>query len=258
MRVLAFFNGAWRLLFEGPPGADRYIEFSMPAEFFQDQEGKPLALPASVVKIEFYQGSKPLNTEELPLNVDCPEQFCGRYMAAPQLSSLDARIAQAGAAVTKTYREYVRWLEKLRGSKGGSLKVTKFQANLDQFFRHVHIGLRGERERLEKNARSLFTVRHTLLDLSKWLKEVMTADAALPSDECRSFLIERLAEEVAGLLRLSNQHIALQSPMRKALDDTGVHEALDTALTWVRARDGDDVEEFQRQTVRRFAMRRMP
>lgn len=251
MRVLALVDGNRMLIYEVALGADSFIEFAMPAEFFKEQEGMPLALRANVLQIEFYRGSELLRTEDLPLNVDCADEFHGLDRVAPALTSLDARIAQAGAGVTLTYREQAKWLENLRadGNKGKGLNVIQFQADLDQFFRRVHTGLRGERERLKRNARSPSTIRRTLRDLAGWLKKFNSPDAALPSDECRMFLVERLAEETENLLRISAGQDEIRAAMPKALAEMGLASALDSALAWVRARDAGGAEEFQKQTL---------
>ena len=252
MRALALIDGHWSLLAEVALDSDTAVEFAVPVEFFEALEGMPIALRADSMKIELYRGAQLLRTEELPLNVDCPDQFHGLHMVGPVLSSLDARIAQAGAGVSLTYRDQARWLEALRMSrlrKKGP-KITGFQANLDQFFRHVHTGLRGHRERLRKNARSVFTVRRTMRDLSRWLGEVTSLDAALPNDECRVFLIERLAEESENALRQSSEDAATRAALPTALVDTGFAAALDGAVAWVRSRSGDGEDEFYRQAVR--------
>lgn len=173
-------------------------------------------------------------------------------MVGPVLSSLDARIAQAGAGVSMSYRDQEKWLETLRMSKlqGKGLKVAGFQANLDQFFRHVHTGLRGHRERLRKNIRSIFTVRRTLRDLSRWLGEATSPAAALPNDECRVFLIERLAEESENALRLSSEEVTTRAALPGMLAATELASALDEAVSWVRARSGGSSDEFCKQAVR--------
>jgi hypothetical protein len=251
IRVLAFVDGSWSLVSEVALGPEPVVEFSLPAEFIEKNEGVPLALRSDAVRIEFYQRSELLHQEDVPLNVDCPDQFNGLHMVGPELSSLDARIAQAGAGVTLSYRDQAKWLERLRAGelKGTGLKVTRFQADLDQYFRHVHTGLRGHRERLKKNARSLFTVRRTMRDLSRWLGEVVSPDATLPSDECRMFLVERLAEETENVLRLASEQTALHAALPKAIADTALPAALDAAFGWVRALDARGAEEFRKQAV---------
>jgi hypothetical protein len=252
MRALAFIEGQWSLLAEVALGSDSAIEFAVPAGFFEELEGMPLALRADSIRVELYRGAQLLRAEELPLNVDCPDQFHGLHMVGPVLSSLDARIAQAGAGVSMTYRDQAKWLEALRLSKlqGKGLKVTGFQANLDQFFRHVHTGLRGHRERLRKNNRSVFTLRRTLRDLSRWLVEATSPDAVLPNDECRVFLIERLAEESENALRRSIEEVTTRAALPEALADTRLASALDEAVSWVRARSGNGSDEFCKQAVR--------
>ncbi len=252
IRVRALIDGSWMLLSEVPLGTETTVEFEMPAKFFEQQEGMPSALRADAVRVEFYRGSALAHTEDLPLNVDCPDQFHGLHMVGPVLSSLDARIAQAGADVALTYREQAKWLEERRGDwrKGTGLRVVRFQANLDQYFRHVHTGLRGERERLKKNPRSPFTVRRTLRDLSRWLGEVISSGGALPNEECKMFLVERLAEETANALRLSSEQVGVRDTLSGVLRDTGFPAILDAALAWARSRSAPGEEEFQKQTIR--------
>jgi hypothetical protein len=252
MRALAFIDGHWIPLAEIALGSDADIEFVVPETLFDDLEGMPLALRADSIKVELYRGTQLLSAEELPLNVDCPDQFHGLHMVGPVLSSLDARIAQAGSGVSMTYRDQAKLLDALRMSKlqGRGLKVTGFQSNLDQFFRRVHTGLRGHRERLRKNIRSVFTVRRTLRDLSRWINEATSPDTVLPNDECRVFVIERLAEEIENALRRSIEEVTTRAALPAALADTALASALDDAVSWVRARSENGSGEFCKQALR--------
>ena len=75
-------------------------------------------------------------------------------------------------------------------------------------------------------------------------------DAALPNEECRMFLLERLAEETENALKLSTEQVALRTMIPEVLANTGLPAALGTALAWARSRDARRAEEFQKQTIR--------
>ena len=251
MRTSVRIDGQWRLVSEIARGLETEIAVDVPDWFFDELEGLPQALRTDCVRFEFFHGLELIGTEDVPLNVDCPDQFHGLHMVGPVLTGLDARIAHAGAGVAVTYRDQGKWLLTLRGRElpAAGLGVTRFQANLDQFFRRVHTGLRGHRARLRKNRRSVFTLRRTLRDLSRWLGEVSAPNAGLPNEECSVFLVERLAEEIENAVRLSGEDVTTRAALPGAVADTALSGALDAALAWVRSRNSIGASEFYRQAA---------
>lgn len=176
-------------------------------------------------------------------------------MVGPLLSSLDERIAHAGAGVVMTYRQQEKWLQKLRTEQFGNrqVSVVSHQADLDRFFRNVHVGLRGLRERIRRNSRSAFVVKRTVVDLSRWLAAVVANDQAPLTNECRLYLVCHFAEEAGDALRRWDEQPALRDTVRKAVVETELELALRAALAWVGAFSSEDAEPFREQTNRALA-----
>lgn len=252
LQLLAHVDGKWIVLAESAVSDGESVELTVGETLFLEERENIRLLRTSQVRIDLYRDGKLLAQYEVPLNVDCPEQFHGLVMSGPLLLTLDARIAQAGMGGTLTYREQAKLLERIRSrtlSEGPRIGVTRHHADLDRFFRHVHSGLRGLRARLLKNARSTFTVRRTLRDLSRWMHDVAT-DKQLPSDECRFYLIEQLADEISFAFRSAQECDAVRPCLAQCIDEFEMEAALEGTSRWIRDFRGDDTEEF-RKTVRR-------
>jgi hypothetical protein len=252
VRITMWAGDAWQFVAEAPIGEDGTCKCKILNQVLVESVGGVKTLRADTLRVELYRGSERVHVEEVPLNVDCPEDFHGLDHVGPILSSLDARIAQAGAGTVMSYRDQARLLEKLRAkaTQSAGPKVTKFQADLDQFFRHVHSGLRGLNERLKRSPRSSYTIEQILAKLGHWLREATKPDCALPSDECRVFLIERLADSIEQLLSDAAGKEELRSSLIGKLRELALAETMQGALAWLAERQ---VSLFHKQAAETLA-----
>lgn len=248
-RLSALIDGAWVQVAEGAVGADGTVEIAAPLLATAHASTGLLTLRAARVRLEVFTAEgAALGADEAPLNVDCPEQFCGLAMVGPLLLTLDQRIAQAGAGVPMTYREQQRWLERLRQQQAGApagLALPSHQADLDKFFRNLHTGLRGLRRRQEASPRSEFVLRNALRQFGKWCAEAVDPDAKVATAECRVFLLDRLSREMAAALGRAAE-------VPSAAKGLGLVSAADHALEWLAANEAPDTTEYVTETRARF------
>ena len=254
-RLAAEVAGAWTLLAEGELGEDASISVAVTGLTTTDPETTLFALRTSHVRLELVAGDgSTVAVADAPLNVDCPEQFCGLAMVGPLLLTLDQRIAQAGAGVPTTYREQQKWLERLHQEHGpGSLPVPTHQADLDRFFRNLHTGLKGLRRRLEAAPRSEFVLRNALRQLVSWCSEVVASGGKVPTDECRAFLLDHLAREMlvalSGPTGLRQLHPVC--PAWRA--NWGCTQPSRTAQSWLAAVQLPAAAAYLRKTRKRLS-----
>jgi hypothetical protein len=193
-----------------------------------------------------------LACDEAPLNVDCPHQFCGMAMVGPLLLTLDQRIAQAGAGAPMTYREQQKWLERLRQHEEAAVvAVSTHQADLDKFFRNQYTGLKGIRRRMEKSPRSEFMLRNTLRQLASWCSEAVAPDGKLASDECRIFLLDRIAGEMLAVCR-GMEKTSAASRLSATVGELGLTASIEAAQSWLTAKARIETRAYQRKTRRQF------
>ena len=135
-----------------------------------------------------------------------------------------------------TYREQQKWLERFRQQDGAAVTaVSSHQADLDKFFRNLYTGLKGLRRRLETSPRSEFALRNTLRQLSGWCSEAVAPDGKIASDECRIFLLDRLAGEMlVGTAPGRGKHSRRITRLVTA-GELGLDASLEAALSWLSA-----------------------
>lgn len=108
-----------------------------------------------------------------PVNIDCPGDGVNSYVKTGAGDDLDEEIYCYGLAGATSYQKMKDDVEKLEedetvGKPGAdNAPVPEHQADLDQFFRKVHIGLRGMVQRLEPRS-SAVAFRDVLRMLGRW------------------------------------------------------------------------------------------
>jgi hypothetical protein len=254
-RLSALVEGLWLLLADG--ACDGGETWSIPTADLaaSDPETKLLTVRAARVRLEILSGEGDvLAADEAPLNVDCPEQFCGLAMVGPLLLTLDQRIAQAGAGAPMTYREQQKWLEGFRQHQGrpGGMAVPTHQADLDRFFRNLHAGLIGLRRRLEASRRSEFVIRNVLRRLSGWCNEAVAPDGKVATPECRVFLLDRLSQGLLAALERAAESPALATRVSASAGELGLGAAVESSLAWLSATELPDTAAYLGKTRRRF------
>jgi hypothetical protein len=254
-RLSAEVEGAWVLIGEGAWGDGDTV--SVPASFLvtADPKTKLHTLISSRVRLEILaEDGSVLAQDETPLNVDCPQQFCGLAMVGRLLLTLDQRIAQAGAGAPMTYREQQKWLERFRQQdEAAVVTVSSHQGDLDKFFRNLYTGLKGIRRRLDASPRSEFALRNTLRQLSGWCSEAVAADGKIATDECRAFLLDRLAGELLSALGRATAHPAAATRLSASVTELGVDTAVNAALSWLSSAGPIDAAAYLRRTRMRFS-----
>ena len=254
-RLTAIVEGGWLQLAE-----DTWVEgdtVSVPVANLTTptSETELLVLRASRIRMEILaEDGNVLASDEAPLNVDCPGQFCGLSMVSPVLLTLDQRIAHAGAGVPMTYREQQKYLERLGQQESPPHPaVPTYQADLDTFFRNLHAGLGGLRRRLEVSPHSEFALRNTLRQLSSWCAEAVASDGKVPSNECRAFLLDRLAGEMIVALGRATEVPAVASRVREMVVEVGLGGAVEGAQLWLAAGNLRGATAYLRKTRKRFS-----
>ena len=174
-------------------------------------------------------------------------------MVGPLLLTLDQRIAQAGSEAPMTYREQQKWLERLRQPDGGPVvTVSTHQGNLDQFFRNLYTGLKGLRRRLEASPHSEFTLRNTLRQLTGWCWEAVAPDGKVATDECRVFLLDRLAGEMLTALTVVAENSPAASRLSATAGELGLVASIKAALSWLSNATAADTGAYHRKTRKRL------
>jgi hypothetical protein len=255
IRLSALVEGAWLPLAEGACDGSETWSIPTAALAICDPETKLLTVRAARVRVEILGGDGAvLAADEAPLNVDCPEQFCGLAMVGPLLLTLDQRIAHAGAGAPMTYREQQKWLERFRQQQGGSggMAVPSHQADLDRFFRNLHAGLKGLHRRLEASRRSEFVLRNVLRQLSGWCAEAVATDGKVATDECRIFLLDRLAQGLLAALERAAESPALATRVSASVGELGLGAAVESSQAWLAKAALPDTTAYLRKTRQRF------
>jgi hypothetical protein len=247
-------EGVWVQLAVGHWSGSDTMSIPAPTLLTADPETKLHTLSASRVRLEILAGDdSTLACGEAPLNVDCPHEFCGMAMVGPLLLAIDERIAQAGAGAPMTYREQQKWLERLRQQDGlAVMAVSSHQADLDKFFRNLNTGLKGLRRRLDASPHSEFTLRNTLRQLSGWCSEAVAPDGKVATDECRIFLLDRLAGEMLTTVNRAIENTSAASRLSATAGQLGLGSSLEAALSWLSAAALADTGEYRRRTRKRF------
>ena len=126
------------------------------------------------------------------------------------------------------------------------------QADLDRFFRNLHTGLRGLRRRLVASPYSVFTLRNALRQLSAWCAEAVAPEGQVVTDECRAFLLDRLAEEMLAALDRATANTAAASGLSGRLNELGCGAAVEAALAWLSTASIPDAKAYLGTTRKRF------
>jgi hypothetical protein len=254
-RLSALVEGTWLPLAGGVCDGSETWSIPTAALATCDPETKLLTVRATRVRVEILSGEGAvLAADEAPLNVDCPEQFCGLAMVGPLLLTLDQRIAQAGAGAPMTYREQQKWLERFRQQQGGpgGMALPSHQADLDRFFRNLHAGMKGLHRRLEASRRSEFVLRNVLRQLSRWCTEAIAPDGKVATPECRIFLLDRLSQGLLAALERAAESPALATRVSASAGELGLGTAVQSSLAWLSTTGLPDTAAYLRKTRRRF------
>jgi hypothetical protein len=221
----------------------------------EDPKTKLHTLISSRIRLEILSlDGSVLAKDETPLNVDCPQHFCGLAMVGPLLLTLDQRIAQAGAGSPMTYREQQKWLERFRQQDAFAVvTLSSHQADLDKFFRNLYTGLKGLRRRLDKSPGSEFALRNTLRQLSGWCSEAVAPEGKIATDECRVFLLDRLAREILAALGVAAGYPAFASRLPAIANELRLTTAIEAAQSWLSTSNLGDTAAYLRKTQSRFS-----
>lgn len=254
-RILVGSEGSWVVLGSGEWQPADSLAVRVEGLITEDPKTGLQTLIASRVRVEILgaDGTTVLASDDAPLNVDCPQHFCGLAMVGPLLLSLDERIAQAGAGVPMTYREQQKWLERFR-QHDPSVAGTRsdHQADLDRFFRNLHTGLKGLRRRLEQSPASEFALRNVLRQLAGWCAEAVAPESRISTAECRLFLLDRLAREIGGAISRVEAGSALAARLPAVAADLRLAEPIAAARSWLTASGPAAAAAYLRATGKAF------
>ncbi len=255
-RALIEVSGAWIVVGTGALIEGRRLVLDVP-QFLETDRHELVSLKSSQVRVEVLDASGGVIVKSIvPVNVDCPQQFCGLALVGSIMSALDERIAFAGCGAIQTYREQQNFLEKHRSrdpNPSGTPAVLTHQADLDRFFRNLQTGFRGVRARLRDLPNSEFTLRRTIKDLTRWFQETVTEERESLSMECRLFLVNRLARELAQTLALGEQSRILAPKLKTIAHDFQLPATLQSASLWIGTLPDNRVRAYAKDTGRLLA-----
>ena len=104
-RALIELNGAWVVVGSGALVVGQDLVLDVP-EFLETDKHKLLSLKSSQVRVDVLDASGRIVASSIvPVNVDCPAEFCGTVLVGAIMSTLDERIAFAGCGAHQTYRQ---------------------------------------------------------------------------------------------------------------------------------------------------------
>jgi hypothetical protein len=255
-RVLIELNGAWIIIGSGPLVEGEKLVLDVP-RFVDTDEHQLLSLKSSQVRVEMLnaEGSV-IASSPVPVNVDCPQQFCGTVLVGSIMATLDERIAFEGCGTFQTYRQQQDFLERHRSRDPlpkGTPAVLTHQADLDRFFRNLQTGFRGVRTRLKAMPNSEFTLRRTVKDLVRWCQETLTDKSERLSMECRLFLVDRLARQLQQTLEAGERSRILAPQLNAIAREFQVSATLRSASEWMDALRDNRVRSYVKDTARLLA-----
>lgn len=252
VRALIEVNGAWIVVGEGNLVEGQRLVLDVP-QFVETDEHNLLSLKSSQVRVEMLDASGGvIGSSIVPVNVDCPQQFCGTVLVGAIMSTLDERIAFAGCGAIQSYRQQLDFLEQHRkraSSPKGAPTVLTHQADLDRFFRNLQSGFRGIRARLNAMPNSEFTLRRTLKDLTQWCHETVTEETDRLPTECRLFLVDRLARELQRTLELGEESRILAPLLRSMVREFQLPATLQLASQWIDTLSDNRVRPYVGDTA---------
>jgi hypothetical protein len=215
-------DNAHLALGEVKPPFGECVEFELPETAFvkQDVEGKLRQLPYHRVRIEaFNEQGHSMGAGEAALNVDCPEDFCGDWLCSPEESRLENIIYRAGLGMAADYDAMRKQVERVmtaaeRGSSE-AVPMPSHQADLDVFFRRLHLGFRGLSQRLRQAGGSPYVCRDALRRLGQWAQAVVQADNSYSAEQ-RLYIADRILRAVsdcADAIRHAKRHPTAIAPI---------------------------------------------
>ena len=152
-----------------------------------------------------------------------------------------------------SYREQQRWLERLHeNSHAGRPGLTSHQADLDRFFRNLHSGLKGIERKLRNAPRSEFTFRNILYHLSSWCGEAVAEKTKIASDECRIFLVDRLAAGMLAATQRAAEIPGLAPRICPIAEDLRLTATIEAVEAWLEHFAKSVVGGYVKTTRRRF------
>lgn len=255
-RALIEVNGAWVIVGSGALVEGQTLVLDVP-QFLETDQHKLLSLKSSQVRVELLDaGGSVIASSIVPVNVDCPQQFCGTVLVGSIMSTLDERIAFAGCGAIQTYRQQQDFLAQHRSrdpSPKWTLAVLTHQADLDRFFRNLQTGFRGIRARLHAMPNSEFTLRRTIKDLTRWCQETVTEEGERLSAECRLFLVDRLARELQRTLEFGEKSRILAPQLKTMAHEFQLPATLQSASQWIDTLRDNRVRAYVKDTARLLA-----
>jgi hypothetical protein len=256
-RALIEVNGAWIVVGSGAIVEGQRLVLDVP-QFLEIDRHDLVSLKSSQIRVEVLDASGSVIAKSIaPVNVDCPQQFCGTVLVGSIMSTLDERIAFAGCGGLQTYREQQNFLEKHRSRDStpkGTPAVLTHQADLDRFFRNLQTGFRGVRARLRTLPNSEFTLRRTIKDLTRWCQETLTEESESLSMECRLFLVDRLARELEQTLALGQRSRILAPQLLTIAHEFQLPATLQSASQWIDTLPDKRIRAYVKDTGRRLAL----
>jgi hypothetical protein len=200
-------------------------EFPLPeaAMITQGPDNGLRQLPYHRIRLEaFDEEGRSIGRSEAALNVDSPEGFYGDWLCSPEESRLENRIFQAGLGAVADYGAMRKYVERVLSASGRgrdqSVPMPSHQADLDRFFRRVHLGFRGVNLRLRQAGGSPYVCRDTLRRLlSRWAQEVAQTDNSY-SPEQRLYIADRIlraASDCADAMRRAKRPPATIAPIMR-------------------------------------------
>jgi hypothetical protein len=238
-RVSVETNGTWVIIASGTIGEEENrIVLDVP-QLVETDQCKLSSLKSTYVRVELLDARDAIIASSIaPMNVDCPQQFCGTVLVGSAMSALDEQIALAGCGIPQTYRQQLDFIERRRSRElegETAPAVLTHQADLDRFFRNLQTGFRGIRTRLRTRPDSEFTARRILRDLARWCQDTVDLEDGRLSTECRLFLTDRLVRELRATLESCGKSRVLAQKVKPMAREFRLTEILDSTWEWLHS-----------------------
>lgn len=198
------------------------VTFDLPDDLFETRtEPGYRRLPYHYVLVEVFDANDlSLGASSGPINVDRPEEFFGDWQGQPVDLRLDNQIYLAGVGQRANYQAMRKQLERIinADTPAPPALLPTHQADLDLFFRRVHIGLRGLRWRVKQTPDSLYVRGDVLRQLARWVNQVVSDESGevhtMPfSPEQKLYLCDRLIQAALECAAVTGKLPGLDRPV---------------------------------------------
>jgi hypothetical protein len=189
-----------------------------------NQTANILQLLYSTVRVDAFDANgKLLGSGFGALNVDRPEIFIGNKLYSED--RLDSQIYNYGVSAP-SYIEIVRKINDICSRGKANQKLgPKHHADLDLFFRRIHIGLRGLKRQVELSNGSLIELGYVQRKLASWGTRAANGEDETLSGEERLYLCDRILRTAKEITEITINARKLDKTPKLILKEEFINKA---------------------------------